>query len=140
MLKFNVNPEKKIVVAYFQNDDGKYLLNCLANDLYVYLYKLENKEYMNDALSLVISTGNSTKRHVITKFMKKYVYDELSVMGIAKCSANDEFDEAIGMRIAQEKLEKKEREIFRKFRKFLYEEAIKGLDSFKNRLGNFEDK
>lgn len=141
MLMFNINPEKKIVVAYFQNDDGKYMLRCLSSDLYDYLYKLENNEYMNDALSLVISTrNNSTRRHVVAKFMKKYAYENLSVMGVAKCSGDDEFDETVGMRIAKAKLEKKEREIFRKFRKFLYEEAVKGLDSFKNRLGDFEDK
>ena len=140
MLKFNVNPEKKIVVAYFQNEDGKYLLDCLANDIVVFIYSLFSSLKRYSHKSLAIATNNTIRFRLVDKFMRKYAYDERSVMGIAKCSGSDEFNEEAGMSIASEKLKKKEREIFRKFKKFLYQEAIRGLDSFKARLGNFEDE
>lgn len=127
MIRYIINEKKKTVTAYLT--DGEYrktTMDVINHDCFMFMRRAIRKtNYSNNTLYIVDTAADTIKR-----FLKKSGYWNATIVGIARCSGDDVFDKEIGKEIARKKLMEKERKIFEKFRKFLYEEAVKSLNEF----------
>lgn len=127
MIRYIINEKKKTVTAYLT--DGKYhntTMDVIANDCRRFMRRAVDKaNWPNHTLYI-----NDATTRVFDRFLKKNGYWGATIAGVARCADSDVFDKDIGKEIARKKLMKKEKEIFERFRKFLYDEAVKALDDF----------
>lgn len=123
MIKYSINPEKKSVAAYFEDDDMRGL-DILAVDLMCYARAKLDRGVRDNGFSVV--AGDGTLLRIVRKFVSRYT--ERSVRGIARCHGGDRWDESIGKDVARRKLIEKERRIFENFRKYFNKEVKKAAD------------
>lgn len=122
MIKYNVNEEKRTVVAYFDGEKDRHseamhlFKNCMSLDAYF-------------ALS----------RDPEDRFVDKYP-DEL--IGKAKAAPEDTFDVEVGKRIARNRLLKKHAELWIKgltiLRDIVEEDRIQQLANINKKIAYFE--
>ena len=85
MIKYNVNEEKRVVVAYF--DGSRDFWEGALDNM---LYKLENPTWDTIRIDNCIST--------------RIINEQTNLQGVAKCHPHDTFDVEKGKQIAKSKL------------------------------------
>nr|DAR75777.1 MAG TPA: hypothetical protein [Caudoviricetes sp.] len=126
MIRYIINEKKKTVTAYLKNKDYHTTMDVIAHDCFMFMRRAIGKGNWTNNTLYITDTGACA----VDRFLKKNAYLGAKIVGIARCSDSDVFDKEIGKEIARKKLMEKERKIFERFRKFLYEEAVKSLNDF----------
>jgi hypothetical protein len=130
MIRYHVNKDKGIVIAYFYDADTKMSgLELLRNDLSHYgfsrtICRPRSRYFYIDTID--------SMNLCVDKFLKGY--HEASIYGKAKLNPEDQWDEEVGKRIAKERLLIKERRIFRQFGKFIMHDLKILLKSVRSNL------
>lgn len=135
MIRYNIDKEKGIIIAYFYNpESNKSGLSLLREDLRKYAFNRAVYWPRSKYFELGL---NSSMSSAVNDFLQGYTED--AIRGIAKLSPNDTWDEEFGKDLAKKKLIKRERYIFRKFTNFiikdinrLHEDVIKRFMSIYN--------
>ncbi len=130
MIRYHVNKDKGIVIAYFYDADTKMSgLSLLKKDLKRYgvsrtIYRSRSNYFDLDIIE--------SMKICVEKFLKGY--HEASIYGKAKLSPEDQWDEEVGKRIAKDRLLIKERRIFHRFGVFLMKDLKLLLKNVRSNL------
>lgn len=130
MIRYHVNKDKGIVIAYFYDTDTKMSgLELLRNDLSQYGF---NRTICRPRSRYFYIDSIDNINVCVEKFLQGY--HEASIYGKAKLSPEDQWDEEVGKRIAKDRLLIKERRIFHRFGVFLMKDLKLLLKNVRSNL------